>query len=76
MSYSYLDLSNRPYLKKLPDLSQIDPVVNVLRLAALYLHDVTPLNQLVNLRKLNISYTYVKELPTFQSLEELAMVEV
>ncbi len=76
MSYSYLDLSNRPYLKKLPDLSQIDPVVNVLRLTALYLHDIAPLEQLVNLRKLNISYTYVQSLPNLPQLEELCMVEV
>ena len=75
-SDTYLNLSNKSYLKKLPNLSQIDPNINILRLTALYLHDISSLSGLDQLKKLNISYTYVKKLPQLQSLEELSMVEV
>lgn len=72
----YLDLSNKPYQTVLPDLSLIDPNVNVLRLAGLYLHDISALSDKKNLRKLNISFTYVTSLPKMDRLEELQMMEI
>jgi hypothetical protein len=72
----YSDLSNNFYQKELPDLLKIDPNTNILRLTALYLHDISAINHLQKLQKLNISYTYVKQLPELLCLEELQMIEI
>lgn len=54
-------------------LSKVSPLY--LRLAGLFLRDITPLSK-YNLTKLNISYTYVTGLPHLPNLTELSMVEV
>lgn len=63
----YFNLSNDFYKKTLPDLSQIDPNVQILRLAGLYLHYITNIGHLQFLTKLNISFTYVKIIPKNRS---------
>ena len=76
MQSKYLDLSNKPYLRKLPDLNNLDPNTETLRLTALYLHNISEITYLENLKKLNISFTYVKIIPYLPLLEELCMIEV
>lgn len=72
----YVNASNRPYTKKLPDLARLDKNVRYLRLAALYIHDINLLEHYKYLKRLNISFTYVKSLPPMSQLTELQMMEV
>lgn len=72
----YLDLSNKFYQKELPDLTKISDCTTVLRLTALYIHDISDISHLQNLTKLNVSYTYIKNIPELKNLEELQMIEV
>lgn len=72
----YLNLSNNFYLKKLPNLSEIDYKTYYLRLTGLYIKDINYLTNLKYLEKLNISFTYVKNLPQMNNLNELQMIEV
>jgi hypothetical protein len=53
----YVNASNMPYTKKLPDLTKLDKNVRYLRLAALYIHDIDSLEQYKYLERLNISFT-------------------
>lgn len=72
----YFNLSNDFYTRNLPNLSGIDSNAKILRLAGLYLHDITNISHLCNLIKLNISFTYIKSIPKIESLEELHMIEI
>lgn len=76
MLSKYIDLSNKPYLRTLPDLTKLNHNIETLRLTALYLHNIDAIGSLNRLKKLNISFTYVKSLPVLPLLEELSMVEV
>src|SRR5271170_7414007 len=75
-SKKYVDMSNRPYIKKLPNLTELNSSIETLRLAAQRIDNIDYLTNLKCLKKLNISFTYIKNLPEMINLEELQMIEV
>jgi hypothetical protein len=71
-----VDLSNKPYLTDVPDLTKLDSDTSKIRLAGLYLFDIKPLICYEQLYSLDISFTYVRSIPSLPNLSQLTMVEV